>query len=114
MKSDNKEKRELFSIMSSCTLHACIHDFARCVKNSNSCIDNIFTNVNVEGGNVFENHVSDHMAQKVVFYLTKTEQEVPRLSRVYGDSAKRDFFLLLKEISWENVYQLPSGNVDHQ
>jgi len=72
---ENKAKSDLLSLMKSFNFTPSICSNTRATDTTTSCIDNIFTNSDWVESLVFENHVSDHMAQKVIFELSKTKKK---------------------------------------
>lgn len=88
---DNKLKREFLSIVSSFNLNQTIFKYTRVSDHGASCIDNIFTNGKVVKTSVFENFVSDHKAQKIVFEVTANNDRSVTYSRFFTDESKANF-----------------------
>lgn len=114
MHCENREKSELYGLMSSFNLHHTINDYTRVTSSGKSCIDNIFTNVENYRAIVFDMHVSDHRAQKIIFSCKSVKEDLCRMSRCFSEEAKSNFLLRLREQDWQTVYQVCTVDVNSQ
>ena len=115
MREENKYKLEVEYLLNSFAFHIHINDHTRVSNNINSCIDNIFSNLNCEvKGSVIENHISDHRAQKISFQAAKVEKRQSSYKRVFSDVKKQAFLTNLGSQNWESVYSIDRSRVDYQ
>lgn len=116
---DNKYKTELLSLLDSFGIYKHIKDDTRVTNNTNSCIDNIFSNIESRtecsvSSYVISNHVSDHKAQKICFNLKTNKKTINNNVRIYKEEAIQEFFNDLREQTWSLVYSLENSKVDEQ
>lgn len=115
LKKENKFKTELLSLLHSFSLKQHINEDTRVFNNTNSCIDNIFSNVarTIKGSVIF-NHISDHSAQKISFNVETNRSLKTRQIRLFTDQAKQDFLNELGEQNWLQVYSVETHCVNKQ
>lgn len=115
MKKENRQKDILFSLISSFGLHPKINDYTRITANSESCLDNIFTNIMDSTGNVFEAHISDHNTQKLSFTISlPIKQPEGKHKRIFSEEARKSFLSRIKDQDWQLVYEIRKSAVDEQ
>lgn len=109
-----KTKNEFLSLMNSFNLFHIIKENTRVTPNASSCIDNIFTDSDFVSAVVFENFVSDHMAQKIVFETENKSQPTPEYKRIFSQDSKDKFLCCLRNQDWFNVYNSPENDTNTQ
>ena len=111
---DNKAQSDFLSIMNSFNFKPSIQTNTRVTNITASCIDNIFVNRTFLDTVVFENFVSDHMAQKIIFELNSETEKTPKYKRFYSDGSKDDFLCCLRTQDWLNVYDVSKNDINEQ
>jgi hypothetical protein len=115
---ETNESRSLKDMLLSHNLSLCIHSSTRETSHSKTIIDNIATDLNedfYEAG-VVKTYISDHHCQIMeilgeVVNIPKNEQQRPFIYfRDYNEKNIDVFLKLLKEESWNDIYQ--SQNID--
>lgn len=109
---DNKNKSELMSLMYSFNFVNTIKENTRITEHSSSCIDNIFTNMNYIKTCVFESHISDHTAQKIVFKIIPIIKNSKVYKRSFTETNKKLFLESLSEQNWASVYEVQDNDTD--
>lgn len=103
---------DLISLMTSYGLQQTVFEYTRKKKHS-SCIDNIFTSCEVSKAYVFEEHISDHTGQKVVFKIARGETSFV-YRRFFKEESKKDFSINLQNQNWESILDMPKSDVNAQ
>lgn len=119
MVRENPTKARLYSLTRAYGLKPVISEYTRVSSTSRSysesCLDNIFTNIEMCTGKVFEAHISDHNTQKLTFNLGETmKQKKPAYCRTYSEHTKSDFQMQLRQQDWQQVYEVDRSLVDMQ
>lgn len=104
---------DVLSIMCSFNLKRTIFENTRITNTGGSCIDNIFTNKEDYEACVLINHISDHTAQQVTIHIKK-EIGYQNFKRTFREENKKQFADTLKEETWEEIYQIPTSDVNEQ
>lgn len=114
MLQENVHKTFLFSLLNFYNMKGTVFENTRITKNTGSCLDNIFTNLEDNYyTNIVEMHISDHMTQILFFSLTENKNQFI-YKRFFTEENKRHFLLSLSEQDWENVFQIERHNVNLQ
>ena len=111
---ENKLKTELLSLFNSFNVNQTIFENTRITDSGGSCVDNIFTNSNFVQANAFENYVSDHTAQKIVFRTECPDQMPLKYKRFFSEENKNNFMYCLREQDWLDVYNVGKDDVNKQ
>ena len=65
-----KNTQYFLSLLESYSVQVTIHEYTRVNNLSQTCIDNIITNIGCDYySEIINSHISDHMAQKLTFKL---------------------------------------------
>ncbi|KAL3271386.1 hypothetical protein HHI36_021870 [Cryptolaemus montrouzieri] len=67
-------------------------------QNTATCIDNIFTNINIVNGTTTELHISDHLAQILNFSIAAIEHEKRRETIMSRDITGHNTPLLQEDL----------------
>lgn len=110
MLKENVHRTNLLSLLQSFNLKQSIFVNTRIVKNSASCIDNIFVNFEYTDGKVLDTFISDHTAQKVSFQLKQCHKNILQYRRNFSEQNKSLFINYLKEQDWAQAYELHDIN----
>lgn len=99
-------------LLNSFNLKQTIFQATRVTKQTNSLIDNIFVNFNIENGVVVDSALSDHHAQIICFNkeVKKVVMEKPGKRRFFSEAKLEQYRLELLSETWENI--LVVNNVD--
>ncbi|KAG5872292.1 hypothetical protein JTB14_022614 [Gonioctena quinquepunctata] len=110
MHNDNKDKENFFALMNSYNLFPTVKDFTRVTSTSQSLID-IFTNSKEYSVEVFHNWISDHTAQKIIYYV-KRQNKQHIVKRVFNQRNKDNLKKKIEKVTWAEVYK--SDKEDNQ
>lgn len=114
MLQENVHKNFMFSLLNFYNIGSTVCGNTRVTKNSGSCLDNIFTNLeNNYYTDIVEMHISDHMAQILCFSITENKNCFT-YKRFFTEENKRQFLTGLSGQDWGNVFQIEKRNVDLQ
>uniref|UniRef100_A0A6P7GZJ2 Uncharacterized protein LOC114342581 n=1 Tax=Diabrotica virgifera virgifera TaxID=50390 RepID=A0A6P7GZJ2_DIAVI len=94
----------LKTFLSSFDIKPSIKDYTRIQGNKKSCIDNIFTNLDIFDSVIFNPHTSDHTAQKVKFELNNIDSNITK-KRIFNNENKDSFKLMLSNVDWVSVIE---------
>lgn len=115
LREENRFRTELISIFDSFSLVKHISEDTRITHNTNSCIDNIFSNLTeTVNSSIIFNHISDHSAQKICFKVEVDKYVKYKQIRLYSNEAKQDFFNELGNQNWLNVFSFETDDVNGQ
>lgn len=109
----NKARSDLFSLMNSFNLFATIEENTHITNNKAGCIVNIFTNSVFLEAYTFEHHISDHLAQKIVFII-EPERKKLNYKRIFSDENNNTFLACLRNQDWLEIYDVERSNVNKQ
>lgn len=112
----NSSRLQILSVMNSFDLYPTISENTRITPTSQSCIDNIFTNVPEKNilSCVIATTVSDHAAQKIVFSCNHVPKKIRYYKRFFSAVSRQDFFNLLTQEKWEEVFEAHQSDVNKQ
>lgn len=113
MLEDNNDKAYFTSILDSFNLHQTIFEYTRITPNSQSCIDNIFTNCQDHHACVINTVISDHTAQKISFNINERKMKFV-YKRFFSKDNITAFVTRLREQVWESVYEVDVSDVNGQ
>ena len=114
MLKENKTGFEFLAVMNSYNLFPSILENTRITPTSANCLDNIFTNSLVIKATVFENFISDHTAQKVVFEIESKNVRSFNHKRIFSTENKTNFLESLRTENFESVYSVDIKDVNKQ
>lgn len=94
----NTSRTQFLSVLTSFDMYPTILENTRITPNSESCVDNIFTNVSKSSilSCVLFTNISDHTAQKIVLNLNVVSKKACYFKRFFGEENKNTF------LSWNN------------
>lgn len=112
---DNKNTQTLISILEMFMLDIKVSQPTRITRDSATCLDNIFTNI--EGGavKVEQPHLSDHCSQSFVFDIANCLKCIPQSHkpiRIYNDIAFKNFEVMFTDIDWNKLYSFNYSDID--
>lgn len=108
----NKKTQDLTNLFSSFGYNKCFSEFSRTQGNSDTLIDNIFSNINeILTPQTLSNAISDHNAQLITYKLSfvKKYQKCVK-NRVFSDENIHNFKHLLSNENWDEVYTEPDNS----
>lgn len=116
MVNENKNKSDLLSLLESFDLNPTITDYTRITSNCQSCLDNIFTNLDINWkSEILDTHISDHTAQKLTFQVKNNNvQKNCKYSRSFNTNAIQHFKQKLENQEWKAVFEVEEINVDEK
>lgn len=115
LKANDSLARDFVSLLSSYDLHQKITDYTRVTDTSKSCLDNVFTNIDIISASVRQFHVSDHLAQIVHFPIAPVgAKRATKVIRQFNVADKEMFRRRLEEQSWLDVYSCGLREVNRQ
>lgn len=98
---------KLLNLMLENGLHQVYSEPSRITKTTNTCIDNIFTNINLDlyEAKTINLHLADHQAQLLNITITapRAEKQVKTIRRVNRENINRLKYLL-DRVNWNVVY----------
>lgn len=110
----DRESAAFLSLLGSFNLFPSIREYTRISGNSNTCIDNIFTNSSSYLSRVLNTHISDHTCQLISFELSASMGPDILKRRVFNRQGKKLFKYLLSEQDWQFVFEVDVMNVNAQ
>lgn len=110
----NKDRTDFINQLASFGLHHTVNEMTRIIPESESCLDNICTNIMKFKSSVVRMHLSDHTAQKLTFAVQTTRENVREYTRFFNEEAKQTFISRLREQDWKTVYSVDEGEVNEQ
>lgn len=114
MAKESIKRKSILDLMGTYNIKQTIHQPTRIAKNSATCIDGIFTNVEIPYRvNIIDTHISDHTAQKIVFD-TNVEQTEYKNRRIFSEKKIQHFRDSLKEQNWFPLYEFDEKNINSQ
>lgn len=113
---NNDFRKQLLSVMGSFDLYQTIFENTRITSTSRSCIDNIFTNISKSrvSSLVLNTVISDHTAQKLMLKLELESEKKCYFKRFFCESSRKEFFNILKQEQWLDVFQTDPADVNKQ
>ncbi|KAL3268809.1 hypothetical protein HHI36_007905 [Cryptolaemus montrouzieri] len=99
---ENSETNEVRDLMNSYGLR---YLFSEPYGDSQRCVDNIFTNVDISNSFSINLHISDHYTEFADFAVTKTPTKKNKYEymRVISDKNKENFLKYLEEADWSQI-----------
>ncbi|CAH1959374.1 unnamed protein product [Acanthoscelides obtectus] len=108
---DSPNKQLSCSLLNSYNIQQTIFQFTRITSASESCIDNIFTNISPFVSNVINSSISDHTAQKITVMVDMNKPANAVKKRILNNER---FLCRLKSVDWQNVFHIPQNDVNEQ
>lgn len=113
--SNDRSRFALLSVFESFSLYPTILGCTRITAVSESCIDNIFTNLDGPfETDIIHSNISDHTAQKISFLMESTSKPKYLYRRLFSEENIVLFKSKLQCETWESVYQCQQEDVNWQ
>lgn len=114
LSESNQIKNYFLSLLSSFGLDQSVFACTRESKNSNTCLDYIFTNIKSYEIKVVENHISDHKSVILKFLKSNLNTNYFKFIRSFNSINKELFRKKLSEQDWLEMYICPNNDVNLQ
>lgn len=108
------DSSNFISLLNSYGLYPSTFEPTRVTNSTETCIDNILTNMTVFETCVVEHHISDHKCVILYFNNVVNQSAVSKVIRTFSDKNIELFKQKLNEENWQNVYECDSTNVNQQ
>lgn len=114
--SNNNNSQAFRSLLESYNVAITINDFTRINSTSQSCIDNILTNIIKSDytGEVLNSHLSDHLAQKLTVNSQSKHKTKFKYVRCFNKTNTESFLDSLNMQDWTSIYNIDSNDVNKQ
>jgi len=110
----NKLAFQFLSLLSTYNLYPSTVEYTRITHATQSCLDNIFTNVDDYNCKLIDYHISDHVALVLSFHVQYQEIKVNVTKRIFNSASVSSFREMLKQQNWQNIYICPENDVNAQ
>lgn len=108
--TNSPPKNEIIRLMINYGLLQTIYDYTRIMKNSKTCIDNIFTNTDKYlNAKVHDYTISDHLPQMIS--ISSQEEDITKIRRIYSEENYNTFTHLISKENWDIVYKTNDPNI---
>lgn len=115
IKVSDKCALDFLSLLSSFDVYPSVTDYTQVSRTSKSCIDNIYTNCKSYTAEILNNHISDHVAQKLVFYSEAySNVRTTYTKRLFNQENRERFRQTLADQDWLDVFNQNESDVNRQ
>lgn len=114
MEKKSSKRRNILDLMGTYNVEQTINQPTRITGNSATCIDGIFTNSELlYEVSIFDAHISDHTAQKIVFTIDQEETKF-KYRRMFSERNFQLFKDALREQNWDSLYEINKKDINSQ
>uniref|UniRef100_A0A6P7H9P2 Uncharacterized protein LOC114349175 n=1 Tax=Diabrotica virgifera virgifera TaxID=50390 RepID=A0A6P7H9P2_DIAVI len=114
MNVKDSNAKDFSELLQSFNFAPSILEYTRVSRTSQSCIDNIYTSINVFDAEVVGTYMSDHTAHKVSFTLQISGKLKKVKKRIFSITNKNNFKSMLFSQKWDSVFFTPESLVNEQ
>lgn len=114
LKTNNQKKQNFTSLLESYNVSITINEFTRITRNSETCLDNFLTNINLPyQAKVIETNISDHTAQVLIIKTRKEKNDYKQI-RFFNDHNIQIFLNNISDEEWTDIKECNLQDVNQQ